>query len=119
MNKLEKLMNEKYTENGDKAYKSTGNNLTDLFFMTPYFEKHLDEVSIGTSDKEKLFSMYIRDPRYGLGRRDLGRKLMYLSQVDPVNIVRAGRYDDLWNIPTDANIDYLRQMVEINELAGI
>ncbi len=39
MNKLEKLMNEKYTENGDKAYKSTGNNLTDLFFMTPYFEK--------------------------------------------------------------------------------
>jgi len=117
MNKLEKLMNEKYTENGDKAYKTTGNNLTDLFFMTPYFEKHLDEVSIGTSDKEKLFSMYIRDPRYGLGRRDLGRKLMYLSQVDPVNIVRAGRYDDLWNIPTDANIDYLRQMVGINELA--
>lgn len=117
MNKLEKLMNEKYTENGDKAYKSTGNNLTDLFFMTPYFEKHLDEVSIGTSDKEKLFSMYIRDPRFGLGRRDLGRKLMYLSKVDPVNIVRAGRFDDLWNIPTDENINCLKEMVENNELA--
>ena len=117
MNKLIKLMNEKYTENGDKAYKTTGNNLTDLFFMTPYFEKHLDEVSIGTSDKEKLFSMYIRDPRFGLGRRDLGRKLMYLSKVSPVDIVRAGRYDDLWNIPTDENIDYLKEMVGTNELA--
>lgn len=111
MNKLEKLMNEKLTENGDKSYKSTGDNLTDLFFMTPYFEKNLDEVSIGTTDKEKLFSMYIRDPRYGLGRRDLGRKLMYLSKVPFYNIVLAGRYDDLWNIPTDENINYLRTML--------
>lgn len=111
MNKLEKLMNEKLTENGDKSYKSTGDNLTDLFFMTPYFEKNLDEVSIGTSDKEKLFSMYIRDPRYGLGRRDLGRRLMYLSKVPFYNVVLAGRYDDLWNIPTDENINYLRTML--------
>lgn len=117
MNKLEKLMNEKYTENGDKAYKSTGNNLTDLFFMTPYFEKHLDEVSIGTSEREQLFSMYIRDPRFGLGRRDLGRKLMYLSKVNPVNIVRAGRFDDLWNIPTDENINFLRTSLTGNDLA--
>lgn len=43
MNELEKIIykvnNEKLTENGDKAYKTTGNNLTDLFFMTPFFEK--------------------------------------------------------------------------------
>lgn len=118
MNILEKLMNEKYTENGDKSYKSTGDNLTDLFFMTPYFEKNLDEVSIGTSEKEKLFSMYIRDARYGLGRRDLGRRLMYLSKVSPENIVKAGRFDDLWNLPTDENINYLKEMVrENNELA--
>ena len=45
----------KLTENGDKSYKSTGNNLVDLFFMTAYFEKHLDEVPIETSEKEKLF----------------------------------------------------------------
>ena len=68
MNKLQNLMkkeqNKKLTENGDIAFKSTGNALTDIFFMTPYFEKHLDEVNIGKSDKEKLFSMFVRDPRF-------------------------------------------------------
>ncbi len=118
MNALEKLMYEKRTENGDKAYKTTGNNLTDLFFMTPYFEKHLDEVTIGNSEKEKVFSMFIRDGRYGLGRRDLGRKLMALSKVDSLNIVKAGRYDDLWHIPTQENIDFLYDEVKSgNELA--
>lgn len=118
MNALEKLMYEKKTENGDKAYKSTGNNLTDLFFMTPYFEKNLDEVTIGDSEKEKVFSMFIRDGRYGLGRRDLGRKLMTLSKVDSLNIVKAGRFDDLWHIPTKENIDFLYNQVKLgSELA--
>lgn len=57
MNELEKIIakkqNKKHTENGDISYKSTGNNLTDLFFMTAYFENHLDEVHIGESEKEK------------------------------------------------------------------
>lgn len=106
MNELIKLMNEKLTENGDKAYKTTGNNLTDLLFMTPYFEKHLDEATIGDSEKEKLMAMYIRDPRFGLGRRDLGRRLMYQAKVEPQWIVKCGRYDDLWHIPTQENIDY-------------
>jgi hypothetical protein len=108
MNELEKIMNEKKTENGDKAYKTTGNNLTDLLFMTPYFEKNLDQAKIGESEKEKIFSMYIRDPRYGLGRRDLGRKLMGLSKVDACNIIKAGRYDDLWHIPTNENLGLLK-----------
>lgn len=108
MNELEKLFAEKKTENGDIAYKTTGDNLTDLFFMTPYFEKHLDQVKIGESDKEKLFSMFVRDPRFGLGRRDLGRKLMSLSKVPFYNVALAGRYDDLWHIPTNENLNYLR-----------
>lgn len=118
MNTIEKILNEKLTENGDKSYKSTGDNLTDLFFMTPYFEKHLDEVSIGTSEKEKVFSMFIRDPRYGLGRRDLGRRLMNLSNVDTLNIIKAGRFDDLWHIPTDGNLSaFYNELKEGNELA--
>lgn len=117
MNKLQKLLQEKITENGDKSYKSTGDNLTDLFFMTPYFERNLNEVTIGTSQKEKLFSMFVRDPRFGLGRRDLGRKLMELSQVSAINIVKAGRYDDLWHIPTDENLKYLKDNLS-EELAN-
>ena len=117
MNDLEKLFATKKTENGDIAYKTTGDNLTDLFFMTPYFEKNLDQVHIGESEKEKIFSMFIRDPRFGLGRRDLGRKLMQLSNVSATNIVLAGRYDDLWHIPTKENIEYLKGQVRNNELA--
>lgn len=118
MNEIEKILNEKRTENGDKAYKSTGNNLTDLFFMTPYFEKHLDQVQIGTTEKEKVFSMFIRDPRFGLGRRDLGRRLMNLSNVDTLNIIKAGRFDDLWHIPNDGNLSALYNEVKNgNELA--
>lgn len=122
MNKLQNLMqkeqNKKLTENGDIAFKSTGNALTDIFFMTPYFEKHLDEVNIGKSDKEKLFSMFVRDPRFGLGRRDLGRKLMSMSEVKAPNVVKAGRYDDLVFIPTDENLMYLKEQLYVgNELA--
>ena len=42
MNELEKIFAEKKTENGDISYNTTGNNLTDLLFMTPFFEKNLD-----------------------------------------------------------------------------
>lgn len=118
MTELEKLFATKKTENGDVAYKTTGNNLTDLFFMTPYFEKHLDQVKIGNSEKEKVFSMFIRDPRFGLGRRDLGRELMKQAGVPYYNVVKAGRFDDLWHNPTQENIDYLEvALANNNELA--
>jgi hypothetical protein len=118
MNQIEKLLNTKRTENGDIAYKTTGDNLTDLLFMTAYFEKHLDQAKIGTSDREKLFSMFIRDPRFGLGRRDLGRVLMRQAEVPAHAIVKAGRFDDLWHIPTDENLAYLKAAVmENNQLA--
>lgn len=118
MNKLEKIMNTKKTENGDKSYKTTGNNMVDILFLSPYLEKHLDEVTIGTSEKEKLLAMYIRDPRFGMGRRDLGRRLMQLAKVTPYYIAKAGRFDDLWHIPTDINLEFLQNcVVSGNELA--
>lgn len=111
MNELEKLFNQKRTENGDVAYRSTGSKLLDLLFMTEYYQKHLNEVKIGTADKEKLFAMFIRDGREGIGRRDLGRELMKQAEVSPENIVFAGRFDDLWHIPTEENIQFLRNAV--------
>lgn len=62
--------------------------------------------------------MFVRDPRYGLGRRELGRKLMEISDVTPQNIVKAGRFDDLYHIPTDVNLEVLKQELQNgNELA--
>ena len=118
MNELEKLFAQKRTENGDKAYSTSGSKLLDLLFMTSYFEKHLGEVKIGDSEKEKLFAMFIRDGRYGLGRRDLGRELMKQAKVGSENVVKAGRFDDLYLNPTDENLAYLkRAMFNGNELA--
>lgn len=111
MNELEKLFNTKKTENGDDAYKSTGSKLLDLLFMTEYYQKHLNEVKIGNGDKEKLFAMFIRDGREGIGRRDLGRELMKQAEVAPEDIVFAGRFDDLFHIPTEENLQYLRNAV--------
>lgn len=91
--------NIKRTENGDIAYSSTGNNLLDILFMTEYFQNHLDDVKIGTTPKEKMFSLFVRDPRYGLGKRELGRRLMRLSDVSLGDAANAGRFDDIFSFP--------------------
>lgn len=99
MNSLEKAFAKKKTENGDVAYSTTGNNLLDILFMSEYYQNHLDKVHIGQSDREKLFSMFIRDPRLGMGRRDLGRVLMQQSGCSAKQVVFAGRFDDLYKTP--------------------
>lgn len=119
MTELEKLFAKKETENFDVAYNTTGNHLLDLLFMSAYYEKHLDEVSIGDSIKEKVFAMFMRDPRFGLGRRDLGRKLLKLADVKNSVIVKCGRYDDLWYVRPDLDtISFLiKECLNGNELA--
>lgn len=108
--------NTKLTENGDIAYSSTGNHLLDILFMTEYYQNHLDEVTLGDSEKEKLFAMFIRDPRYGLGRRDLGRVLMNLAGVSFENIVKAGRFDDIFSV--EGWEEYMaKEILAGNELA--
>lgn len=114
MTELERLFAVKQTENGDISYNTTGNHLLDLLFMSSYFEKNLEEVHIGNSELEQLFSMFIRDGRYGLGRRDLGRRLMYLSDVTPTNIVKAGRYDDLLFSGYDYHLQFIVDECHLN-----
>ena len=96
MNSLEKLFAKKLTENGDDAFNTTGDKLLDLLFMSEYYSKHLDEVEIDEGDLEVLFSMFMRDPRFGIGRRDLGRKLLKQSGAMMDEVVKCGRYDDLF-----------------------
>lgn len=120
---LEEIFNQKLTENGDVSYKSTLNPLLDLLFMTEYFQKHVDEVRIGTSAFEKAFAMFVRDPRYGLGKRDLGRELMKQAQVSITDMVLAGRFDDVWTMfhgtaAFNEALDYLKDEIKKgNELA--
>lgn len=101
---LEMLFAKKLTENGDTAFNTTGNKLLNILFMSEYYTGHLNEVEIGTSGVEKLFAMFIRDPRNGLGKRELGRVLMHKSGLDPHNIVACGRYDDLYLYPHNKGI---------------
>ena len=98
--RLNEIFNSKVTENGDLAFNKVGDdNLVNILFLTEYYQKHLNEVPVlGNSPKEQLFAMFIRDPRFGMGRRDLGRVLMSSTDCDIDQIVRAGRVDDLFNI---------------------
>lgn len=93
-NELEMLFNNAKTENGDDAYISTGNRLIDIMFKCEYYTKHPDELQLGTSDIEKLFAMFVRDPRYGLGYKNVGRQLMGLSNCTPEEVVKAGSFKD-------------------------
>lgn len=115
---FEMLFSEKLTENGDASFNATGNNLLDILFMSEYYTKHLDEVPfIGHDDKAKLFAMFMRDPRFGMGRRDLGRRLLKDTLCDYNQIVRCGRADDLWIIFKDTAdwhniLDYIKTVID-------
>lgn len=123
---IEEIFSQKRTENGDVAYTKINNdNLLNILFLTEYYQNHLSEVNIGNSEKDKLFARFIRDPRLGLGRRDLGRRLMRLAGCSIDDIVKSGRVDDLFinnanqkdYIIDDDILDYLKREIESgNEL---
>ena len=122
---LDEIFNAKLTENGDIAFKKASDNpLLNILFLTEYYQKHLDEIpTLEDSNINRLFAMFIRDPRLGLGRRDLGRKLMSMTDVPIEYIIKAGRVDDLFHIeyPSEYSfacvLDYLHdEIVKGNEL---
>lgn len=115
---LDEIFNVKLTENGDVSFKSVGDRMLDILFLTEYYQKHLDEVPyIGNDETAKLFARFIRDPRLGLGRRDLGRKLMSDSYCNVKEILASGRVDDLFYLEyEDINefamvLDYLKEQI--------
>ena len=119
--KLEEIFNQKRTENGDIAFtKINDDNLLNLLFLTEYYQNHLSEVQIGNTEKDQLFARFVRDPRFGLGRRDLGRVLMHMAGCSIEDIVKSGRADDLFVYDSksrdyyiDADIlDYLKREIE-------
>lgn len=117
---LDEIFNTKYTENGDISFKKVSflDELLNILFLTEYYQKHLDEVPmLEATDMNRLFSMFIRDPRYGLGRRDLGRKLMSCTKVPFKDVIKAGRVDDLLfmginGVDFFTMLDYLKSEID-------
>ena len=111
--------NVKLTENGDLSYKKVSSDvMLNILFMTEYYSKHLDEVPhLEYTEIDKLFAMFIRDPRYGLGKRDLGRKLMSSAKVSFEDALLAGRADDLLFMEWESfdyysMLDYLKAEID-------
>lgn len=119
MNLKQLFDNVKLTENGDLSYKKVSSDvMLNILFMTEYYSKHLDEVPhLEYSPIDKLFAMFIRDPRYGLGKRDLGRKLMSSAKVSFEDALLAGRADDLLFMEWESfdyysMLDYLKSEID-------
>lgn len=95
---IDEIFNAKLTENGDLAFKKASDNtLINIFFLSEYYQNHPLEIPyLEPNDKNRLFSMFIRDPRFGIGRRDLGRHLMDQTKCSFDEILNAGRADDLF-----------------------
>ena len=119
------LSNAKLTENGDLAFKSPviGENeddlMLDILFKTEYYSTHLDELPVlPRTIKCIKFAQFIRDPRYGLGKRDLGRKLLFNLRVNYKMILNCGRADDLFYTYTDSFkdlCDFLYEEIQVKE----
>lgn len=105
--------NVKTTENGDMSFNSTTNPLIDILFLTEYYQKNLFELpKLEANEYNRLFSMFMRDPRYGMGKRDIGRVLMNMTNCSTDNIVKAGRVDDLFTYLTEERLNWLKREIE-------
>lgn len=104
--------NETLTENLDKAYASTLNNVLDLFSRGGSYRSRTDDECWNlfekAFDEDKLAAMkclfYLRDARKGVGERRFFRVILkHLVAITPdiftknmMNIVELGRWDDMF-----------------------
>lgn len=94
---LMQVFNQKFTENGDKAFTTSENTLLDVLFNTEYYRHRTGELPVlPKTEKNKLFSRFLRDPRYGMGARNIGRTLMLQQDCTPEEVAMSGRFDDVW-----------------------
>lgn len=97
--KLKEVFNKTTTTNGDDAFLSSGNKYVDILFRLTEFRHNPTKIPYTLSpdsEIDMLFSMYIRDPRYGTGEREVGRQLMLDTKVPPYLVLAVGRADDIF-----------------------
>ena len=119
------LSNAKLTENGDLAFisptlgETEDDKMLDILFKTEYYSTHLDELPVLPRTMRCIeFAQFIRDPRYGLGKRDLGRRLLFNLRVNYKMILNCGRADDLFYAYTDSFkdlCDFLYEEIQVKE----
>lgn len=113
-NALKKEGQKVYTTNGSLAYKTTGDDLVDLFATIGAMRNRPDEDAIKKFDKvfknDRLLAtkclFYARDITGGLGERKVFRVILnHLARIAPDvvrknmdNIPYYGRYDDLYSL---------------------
>lgn len=92
------VFNSTTTTNGDDAFLSSKNSYIDIVFrliegrQNPSIFGHL----LKDTEYDKWFSMLIRDPRLGFGEREIGRQLMWQTNIEPETILNCGRADDIF-----------------------
>lgn len=100
--KLFDVFNEKETENGDRAYKSTRNKYLDVLFASNYYRHNPDKIPDfldENSEFDKWYARFMRDPRQnGNGARTLGQNLMLQANIEPYDVLVSGRADDIFNM---------------------
>lgn len=80
-----------------------GDKLVDLLFFAESFKEGKNGARKAAKDASDvlrtpfgyLFSMFIRDPRFGLGYREYGKILESVAGVTMDDMVLCGRYDDV------------------------
>jgi hypothetical protein len=113
LNSMKNLANEKVTENGAFALKSTRSGLIDLFGMIGAMrtrsEADIVNAFIKAYTEDRLLAMkmlfYARDIREGLGERDVTRTIFkYLAnnhrediEINLELMAEYGRWDDLYS----------------------
>lgn len=103
--------NQTTTANGDMAYKIYINNpYVDFLFRLHSIRELAKYKGLGCvedliradypeflekSEFNKFFSMYIRDPRMGIGEREIGRVLLKIQNASIDDVIETGRADDI------------------------
>lgn len=107
---IKEAFNRTTTENGDFAFYSyVKNPHVDFLFRLTSIREHFKTDRLKAEERllhefpslflknefNMFFAMYIRDPRFGLGEREIGRCLLRHQKIDIDWLITIGRADDL------------------------
>lgn len=83
--KMKEVFNKTKTTNGDDAFRSSGNKYLDIVFGVLEGRRSKKPLFNGLlkrgNPKDILFSMFVRDPRYGMGERKVATGIVGAAEI--------------------------------------